>query len=56
MKLLTILIVGYLLLAFVHYTVSFFWDYTLFSGAVILEKWLRSKLIAHFLKMSPPFF
>ncbi len=31
-------------------------DYTLFSGAVILEKWLRSKLIAHFLKMSPPFF
>lgn len=49
-------IIGYILLAFLHYTVSFFWDYTLFSGAIILEKSMRSKLIAHFLKMTPPFF
>lgn len=55
-KILMLVIVGYIILAFVHYTVSFFWDYTLFSGAIILEKWMRSKLIAHFLKMTPPFF
>lgn len=55
-KILMTAILGYIVLAFVHYTVSFFWDYTLFSGAIILEKSMRSKLIAHFLKMTPTFF
>ncbi|MDY0395931.1 ABC transporter ATP-binding protein [Virgibacillus halophilus] len=55
-KLLLILVVGYLLLAFIHYTISFLWDYTLFSGAAILERWTRSRLMGHFLNMSPTFF
>ena len=56
MQLLTALIAGYLVLTFVHYAISFLWDYTLFSGSVMLEKWMRSRLMSHFLKMSPPFF
>lgn len=56
MKLLTAIIAGYLMLVFVHYVISFFWDYTLFSGSVMLEKWLRSRLMSHVLNMSPPFF
>lgn len=56
MQLLTAMIAGYLVLTFVHYAISFLWDYTLFSGSVILEKWMRSRLMSHFLKMSPPFF
>ncbi|WP_077324941.1 ABC transporter ATP-binding protein [Virgibacillus siamensis] len=56
MKLLVMLVVGYLMLTIVHYAISFLWDYTLFGGAVILERWTRSKLMAHFLKMTPTFF
>ncbi|GGA73048.1 ABC transporter ATP-binding protein [Ornithinibacillus halotolerans] len=55
-KLLMIIIVGYLVLIVVHYSISFLWDYTLFSGAVILERWTRSKLVDHFLKMTPTFY
>lgn len=56
MKLLVALVVGYLVLTIIHYAISFLWDYTLFSGSVILEKWMRSRLMSHFLEMSPPFF
>lgn len=56
MQLLVSIIAGYLVLTIVHYAISFLWDYTLFSGSVILEKWMRSNLMSHFLKMSPPFF
>ncbi len=56
MKLLTAIIVGYMLIIIIHYGISFLWDYTLFSGAVILEKWMRSKLMQHFLTMTPTFF
>ncbi|WP_174616168.1 ABC transporter ATP-binding protein [Virgibacillus ihumii] len=56
MKVLVILIAGYITLTIVHYAISFLWDYTLFGGAVILERWTRSKLMAHFLKMTPTFF
>ncbi|NBJ69103.1 MULTISPECIES: ABC transporter transmembrane domain-containing protein [Clostridia] len=55
-QLLTAIIVGYALLIIIHYSISFLWDYTLFSGAVILEKWMRSKLMQHFLEMTPTFF
>lgn len=55
-QLLFIIVVGYVLLAFLHYGISFLWDYTLIGGAVILEKWIRSKLMQHFLKMTPTFF
>ncbi|RLL44970.1 ATP-binding cassette domain-containing protein [Oceanobacillus piezotolerans] len=53
---LTSLILGYLVLIVVHYCISFFWDYTLFGGAAILERWMRSRLMSHFLKMTPTFF
>lgn len=56
MNILTTLILTYLLVMFLHYTVGFLWDFTLFSGALILERWIRSRLIAHFMKMSPPFY
>jgi len=39
-----------------HYIITYFWNSTLFSGSVILEKWMRSRLMSHFLKMSPVFF
>ncbi|MEN1970437.1 ABC transporter ATP-binding protein [Lentibacillus sp. N15] len=55
-KLLTMVIAGFLLLIVIHYTISFLWDYTLFSGAAILERWTRSKLMDHFLAMTPSFF
>jgi ATP-binding cassette, subfamily B, multidrug efflux pump len=55
-KLLTIMVVGYAVLLVIHYCISFLWDYTLFSGAVILERWTRSNLIDHFLKMTPTFY
>ncbi len=56
LQLLTAIIVGYLLLIVIHYAISYLWDYTLFSGAVILEKWMRSNLMQHFLAMTPSFF
>ncbi|SES68364.1 ATP-binding cassette, subfamily B [Oceanobacillus limi] len=56
MKLLVLIVVSYLCLIVVHYLISFLWDYTLFGGAVILEKWIRSRLMDHFLKMTPTFF
>ncbi len=55
-KLLVMIVAGYLLLTFVHYAISFLWDFTLFSGAAILERWTRSKLMDHFLTMTPTFF
>ncbi|WP_100011361.1 ABC transporter ATP-binding protein [Lentibacillus sediminis] len=56
MQLLTAILAGYLLLTVMHYVISFLWDYTLFGGAVILERWTRSKLMDHFLEMAPTFF
>jgi len=56
MNILTTLILTYLLVLFLHYTVGFLCDFTLFSGALILERWIRSRLIAHFMKMSPAFY
>ncbi|WP_272031056.1 ABC transporter ATP-binding protein [Oceanobacillus kimchii] len=56
MQLLVAVIIGYFVLLVIHYIISFLWDYTLFGGAVILERWMRSKLMNHFLKMTPTFF
>jgi len=56
MQLMVAVIAGYLILIVVHYAISFLWDYTLFGGAVILERWMRSKLISHFLHMTPTFY
>lgn len=38
------------------YTVMFIWDYNLFGGALLLERKMRTKLMRHFLMMSPRFF
>lgn len=46
----------YIALIISHYVVSFLWYYTLFGGSITLEKWLRSRLMDHFLKMSPTFY
>ncbi len=56
MQLLVMVVAGYLILTIVHYGISFLWDYTLFGGAVILERWTRSKMMDHFLKMTPTFY
>ncbi|RDW19851.1 ABC transporter ATP-binding protein [Oceanobacillus chungangensis] len=55
-QVLTAIILGYLALIVVHYTISFLWDYTLFGGAVILERWVRSNLMDHFMRMTPTFY
>ncbi|UOQ92669.1 ABC transporter ATP-binding protein/permease [Halobacillus shinanisalinarum] len=49
-----LLLYGGLIIA--SYTISYLWDYTLFSGAMIMERSMRSKLMNHFLKMTPTFF
>ncbi|MRH44932.1 ATP-binding cassette domain-containing protein [Aquibacillus halophilus] len=38
------------------YIISFLWDYNLFGGAAIMEKLMRSRLMTHFLKMTPTFY
>ncbi|MFG6120276.1 ABC transporter ATP-binding protein [Thalassobacillus sp. B23F22_16] len=48
------LIYGGLIVA--SYTISFLWDYTLFGGAIMMEQTMRSKLMNHFLRMTPSFF
>lgn len=56
MDVLKTIILVLIMLLVAHYTISFLWDYTLFGGAVILERWVRSKLMSHFLRMTPTFF
>ncbi|MDL4840422.1 ABC transporter ATP-binding protein [Aquibacillus rhizosphaerae] len=43
-------------LIFLSYTISFLWDYTLFGGAAIMEKLMRTRLMHHFLRMTPTFY
>ncbi|CAM3739992.1 ABC transporter ATP-binding protein [Marinicrinis lubricantis] len=43
-------------LTVVSYIVSYVWLYQLFGGAFILERMLRSKLMRHFLRMTPTFY
>ncbi|UFU00400.1 ABC transporter ATP-binding protein/permease [Radiobacillus kanasensis] len=49
-----LLIFGGLIIA--SYSINFLWDYTLFSGAMIMERTMRSRLMGHFLRMTPTFF
>ncbi|MGM8214775.1 ABC transporter ATP-binding protein [Bacillaceae bacterium W0354] len=46
----------FILLIIAYYTISFFWDYTLFGRAILLEKKMRSRLMNHFMKMTPTFY
>ncbi|HLS59770.1 MAG TPA: ABC transporter transmembrane domain-containing protein, partial [Virgibacillus sp.] len=56
MNIVALVVSGYLFLTWIHYAISYLWDYTLFSGAVMLEKSIRSRLIRKFLNMTPTFF
>lgn len=38
------------------YLMNYVWHYQLFGGAFVLEKTMRSKLMNHFLRMSPSFY
>lgn len=40
----------------VNYSLSATWQYQLYGGAIKLEKTLRSRLMYHFLKMTPTFY
>lgn len=53
--LLTIVLI-YVTLIIMHYIIGYLWYYTLFGGSITLEKWMRSRLMDHFLKMSPTFY
>ncbi|WP_077624446.1 ABC transporter ATP-binding protein [Sediminibacillus massiliensis] len=46
----------YGVLIILSYTISYLWDYNLFGGAAIMEKLIRTRLMNHFLKMTPTFF
>src|SRR5699024_1031886 len=56
LQLLIAIIGGSVALLVSHYVLGFLWDYMLFGGAAILERWMRSKMMDHFLQMAPPFF
>lgn len=45
-----------LALTAVVYVISYIWHYNLFGGAFVVERMLRSRLMRHFLKMTPAFF
>ncbi|SHM46306.1 ABC transporter ATP-binding protein [Gracilibacillus kekensis] len=53
---LTELILIFISLIVVSYAIMFLWDYNLFGGSLLLERKMRSKLMRHFLNMSPRFF
>ncbi|MDX5475522.1 MAG: ATP-binding cassette domain-containing protein [Bacillaceae bacterium] len=49
--------VGFLfVLAFIIYGITYVWMSKLFGGSFLVERSLRSKLIGHFLKMTPTFY
>ena len=45
-----------LLVMAVNYASNFIWQYQLFGGANVIERVLRSRLMKHFLKMTPTFY
>lgn len=50
------IILIYVSLIVISYSVMFIWDYKLFGGALLLERKMRTKLMRHFLLMSPRFY
>lgn len=51
-----LIIGGWIALTIIGYVITYVWHYQLFGGAFVLERLLRSRLIRHFLKMTPTFF
>jgi ATP-binding cassette, subfamily B, multidrug efflux pump len=50
----TLILLG--VIAVAVYIITYVWMYQLFGGAFVVERLMRSRLMRHFLKMSPPFF
>ncbi|MFD2612730.1 ABC transporter ATP-binding protein [Paenibacillus gansuensis] len=53
---LTGMIAGYLALTVFIYAITYVWMYQMFGGAFLAERAYRSRLMKHFLKMTPTFF
>ncbi len=49
-------VAGWIAVTVVGYAITYVWHYKLFGGAFVLERLLRSRLMRHFLKMSPTFY
>ena len=47
---------SWIALTVVGYSITYIWHYKLFGGAFVLEKLLRSRLMGHFLRMTPTFY
>lgn len=54
--LLALFIGGMFLIMLVSYVGNFVWQYQLFGGAYVIERQLRTRLMRHFLKMTPTFY
>ncbi|TDF99174.1 ABC transporter ATP-binding protein [Paenibacillus piri] len=50
----TLLLLGGL--AIIIYVITYIWMYRLFGGAFVVERLLRSRLMRHFLRMTPTFY
>jgi ATP-binding cassette subfamily B multidrug efflux pump len=46
----------WIVIAVLSYLMSYVWFYQLFGGAFVLERTLRTKLVRHFLRMTPTFY
>ncbi|MDN4608541.1 ABC transporter ATP-binding protein [Sporosarcina highlanderae] len=55
-KLLALFIGAMLLIMLFSYFGNFIWQYQLFGGAYVIERQLRTRLMRHFLKMTPTFY
>ncbi|WP_424766540.1 ABC transporter ATP-binding protein [Paenibacillus sp. sgz302251] len=50
------IVYGWIAITVVGYIITYIWHYKLFGGAFVLEKLLRSRLIGHFMRMTPTFY
>jgi len=55
-KLLMLFIGAMLAIMTISYVGNYIWQYQLFGGAYVIERQLRSRLMRHFLKMTPTFY
>ncbi|MDQ0113500.1 ABC transporter ATP-binding protein [Paenibacillus harenae] len=51
-----LIVVSWIALTVIGYVITYVWHYQLFGGAFVLERLLRSRLMRHFLRMTPTFF
>ncbi|WP_337100838.1 ABC transporter ATP-binding protein [Paenibacillus sp. YIM B09110] len=51
-----LIVVSWIALTIIGYVITYVWHYQLFGGAFVLERLLRSRLMRHFLRMTPTFY